>query len=881
MKRDRSSLKKKLLGIGIPLAAVAAACALLVTAASSDSSVQYGNITSADYEVAGHSYSRLDAAQSVGEGYEAVCRRGDFTLYVNPETSGVAVLDARNGQAYYTALPEEQLEAANPYNADAKAYMLSNFVLTAVNMETGSTTEYTMYDQLQGDGKFSIEAIENGVRITYVIGRIPKTFVVPQALSQARYEELTASMEETDAKNFANRYQKLDISNYFGSQRQEYLEEYPACETETVYILNSDKEFILRSLQTILETVGYTDQDKAADEAEVMAHPSQSEAATVFRIPLEFTLNERGLSVAVPKDEIRYSSAALPVSIELCPYLMSAGTDAEGYLLLPDGSGSLMELNNGKTDASAYTAQIYGIDPLYEANFDKEQTLSASLPVFGMKTASSGIFARIRESEADAAVKADVSGRRSDRNYASVSFKLFGYERELVSQNWTTSGNGTIYTIRIQDGGMIGRASVDYAFLEAQASSYADMAALYRTMLQEEGVLGQAAQNSHPLLLNVLGAYDYTASVLGIPVEGRKVMTTFEQAQEIVQELYDSGLRLDMQYLAAVNGGYRQTVADGLSFASGLGGSKGFDGLSSLLAGEAGQVYLDISFTKVYENTLFDSFQRASDSVAMLNTKHAPFYEWDPVSFYYVKEPHYYLTPSRFSSNMQGVLEDAQKLGVGGLSLRSIGQTLYSDCDTENFLSRPDTQAAFTEAIGQAKDAGVRAMYQGGNAYVLASAEYLAGLPSQSNGYRITDQSVPFYQMVVHGLIPYSYSAVNTASDPEKEVLFAIATGARVCYTVSYQSSSELKGTDYTQYYNTAWDTIKDSVAESASLAAEAVEATYDKQFLSFEYLTGEVTKSVFSGGIELIVNFGGQAYQYGGETVPPGGYRLVKGSEA
>ena len=50
--------------------------------------------------------------------------------------------------------------------------------------------------------------------------------------------------------------------------------------------------------------------------------------------------------------------------IRLLGYFAAAGADENGYLVVPNGSGSLIYFNNGKSNVENYSQYIYDIDPL-------------------------------------------------------------------------------------------------------------------------------------------------------------------------------------------------------------------------------------------------------------------------------------------------------------------------------------------------------------------------------------------------------------------------------------------------------------------------------------------------------------------------------------
>ena len=49
-------------------------------------------------------------------------------------------------------------------------------------------------------------------------------------------------------------------------------------------------------------------------------------------------------------------------TIEFLPYFGTASTKNQGFIFIPDGSGAIINLNNGKTDVEGYSKKIYGVD---------------------------------------------------------------------------------------------------------------------------------------------------------------------------------------------------------------------------------------------------------------------------------------------------------------------------------------------------------------------------------------------------------------------------------------------------------------------------------------------------------------------------------------
>ena len=98
------------------------------------------------------------------------------------------------------------------------------------------------------------------------------------------------------------------------------------------------------------------------------------------------------------------------------------------------------------------------------------------------------------------------------------------------------------------------------------------------------------------------------------------------------------------------------------------------------------------------------------------------------------------------------------------------------------------------------KESGNLVMTTTGNQYVVPYSDYVTDMDIDSKAVNIIDESVPFYQIALHGLVNYSGSAINLSEDEKDMILKSAETGAGLYFTFMHQPTSVLQDTDYTQY---------------------------------------------------------------------------------
>lgn len=68
-------------------------------------------------------------------------------------------------------------------------------------------------------------------------------------------------------------------------------------------------------------------------------------------------------------------------------------------------------------------------------------------------------------------------------------------------------------------------------------------------------------------------------------------------------------------------------------------------------------------------------------------------------------------------------------------------------------------------------------MVREGNLYAVPYADHILNMASESSGYRLADEDVPFLQMVFHGRKTMAGTPINLKSDYRRQVLRAIEYG--------------------------------------------------------------------------------------------------------
>ena len=188
------------------------------------------------------------------------------------------------------------------------------------------------------------------------------------------------------------------------------------------------------------------------------------------------------------------------------------------------------------------------------------------------------------------------------------------------------------------------------------------MAAAYRNYLTEEAGVTNTVENTDPsLYLNFYGGTKKEKSVLGIPVSMKTALTSFQQAEEILQNLSDGGAEnMKVQYYNWTNAGISGKVDIKAKAAGCLGGNGDWNDLQSYAASNGVTIY------PVSENETFRSgsgFYTFQDTAVRISGSYARIYDYNLAygTQSTVNKPLSLLSPSAFSEIAEKLTGSLQK----------------------------------------------------------------------------------------------------------------------------------------------------------------------------------------------------------------------------
>ncbi|MBQ8338178.1 MAG: hypothetical protein IJY33_03440, partial [Oscillospiraceae bacterium] len=342
-----------------------------------------------------------------------------------------------------------------------------------------------------------------------------------------------------------------------------------------------------------------------------------------------------------------------------------------------------------------------------------------------------------------------------------------------------------------------------------------------------------------------------------------KVMTKCGDIENMVAGLSDDVKKnLRIMILGWQSSGYNVYPSSG-KIAGGIGSVKE---LSNFLTEQGIESYLLDDL--VYASTDSQYFSEQSDAV--YNEAKIPVTNTDGNQ--YVRNAY-----KEYLTLTEKTLPYLAKNDVYGIGFDKVGWYVFDDFQKRVELTRYDTVAIYNAMLSATEEKGMKVAIQRGNVYTLNVADYLYDLPLVGSGIEVLDRDVPFYEMVVHGYIPYSMDTPgNMAIDYDVEKLRWIEFGAEPTFLLTEEMSEEFKDSKVDNAFSTELETWIDDVSAIAVEFNTKLAFTGNSTIIGHEQIASGVVRVTYSNGNKIYVNYNQEQVTVDNVTVKAVDYAVV-----
>lgn len=574
---------------------------------------------------------------------------------------------------------------------------------------------------------------------------------------------------------------------------------------------------------------------------------------------VEFRLKDNYLEILIPDKSIKEEDENILVSVTVFPFMDAARQGDAGYTVLPDGIGGLIYYNKEHNiyEDCGYSKPIYGENVTFSTKSSDDDT-SIMLPFFGVVKKDTAMVAVMEEAAAETNITV------SPPSYREMEFYRTNFTMKYRDSFMTDADINGQSDIAYESERIKTDRKLRYYFLTGEEMSYVQVADVYSSFLESKGTAISEKENEM-----LVRFFMMTQGLSTGLVANDVVMTTFEQAQQMMEEL-----GADMSYEIA--GWYKEGYGAGLPKQfppnSKIGGKKGAQTLTEYAKSKQLDLMFETdNFTSLSTTDIrireYGVLKPDSQLYGLYLADVNGLVEESNANLLNVKE-----AQRRFTNNQ----EKFQSLGINSLKMAIIGSTLMTDYNQNNPYRRSQVEKEYIKMLEEAKNNGFSVAVDQGNGYVIGYADEITSMPFESSNSYMIDEAAPVYTLAVSKFVTLYSDYINRYQDSQGSIMKAFEYGLVPAFELTYENTELLKDTDYTHLFSSAYADWKDVVSQTNASFTQLKDEGY--QIVDHQKLTEDVFLTTYANGKQAVFNYADSAYRYTDVEVGADSFAILSG---
>ena len=591
---------------------------------------------------------------------------------------------------------------------------------------------------------------------------------------------------------------------------------------------------------------------------------SYPEIGISYQVILE--MDEAGFSVSIPYEGIREEKQDdyVVASFYVYPFMGYSflGQD-EGYMIIPDGQGALIELkDNEERFSSPFDRPVYGTNIGIETSVYSDWSVEAEqvlMPFFGMAHTEDrmAVLSFIEDGAAAARIMAYPNGVRMKFDWICAKYLY----RMIYSQ--PTGPNSSTISMKTEHSRPI---DIRQQFLleDGENAEYAGLACALRNYLNRKGYFGEAETNLFDFAVDFIGT-ETENFVLG---KQNVPMTTFGQAEEILDDLAEQGISgISVNYRGWMEGGLSGALpTDGYKPAGCLGGDGELQKLIRKTQEQNSRFSLEADFlhlnTETHPLLFYFSFKTITSQT------------WSRPTFGKVYSTMYCLSPAKTVEIGENVISSFSEKGIPGACLTGISSLMSDYYESNHYQDSTAMMDQYEKLIRDSAEKTEISLTKA-NCYLWRYAAALKNMPIAGSDYSYVKRDIPFIAITVSGKIPYYTEYVNFQANAHRFFLHLIEQGTRPTFLLTAEDPIRLQNTNSNDIYSSRYELYKKMIV-SWWQELNALHNRLGKSEITDHVFEGDLVRVTWSDGTKIYLNFGTGTGTMDGVILEKGEYKVV-----
>lgn len=579
-----------------------------------------------------------------------------------------------------------------------------------------------------------------------------------------------------------------------------------------------------------------------------------------FSFEFSVLLEEDNLKVGILGDSIKEENKDNKLQkIYIYPFFEATyGTNVNGYMFVPDGSGALIRTNEKTLATQPYIKRLYGDDIAIKNNFNSK-TLEPEqiyIPVYAMISEENkkGLVTIIEKGDEYSEIEAVASSISINHNYITSRFIL----RDTYFQSLSKQGNKISM---IQENINKTDILLTYSFLNGNNANYQGVANIFKNFLIKKDIFNKKEEKQENIPLNL----DFLASERKKQLIGYKSipMTKISDIDKILESFIKQNINnLKVNIRGYAKEGSSTSFPSEIELNNKIGSKSEFKHLLEKYKTKNIDISLYTDFIKGNEEN--SVFSKTKDVVQCINRE---------ILINHSFSNFYYLSNNFISNHIKENLKEAKNLGVENLTLDTIGYRLYSNYNKSNVATRTETKQFFKDLNFD----NINISFYSPNYFLWAKTKEIYNLPKSSSGYLIFTEDIPFLQLVLKGYIPYYNKPFNFNANPKEDLLKTIEYGAYPSYYLTKEEPYKLIDTASEWLYSSKFEVLEKEIISNYNEINNILREVIGEEIIEHKKIDKNVVFVLYSNGYKIYINYNDYVYEKNNIKIEPLSYYIEK----
>ena len=541
------------------------------------------------------------------------------------------------------------------------------------------------------------------------------------------------------------------------------------------------------------------------------------------------------------------------MSVDILPSFGALLSGTDGYIIYPDGPGSLFDCKSTLGKSGIVSAPVYA-EPL-TANLKKQNDVTIPLPYFGSVVENkSGFSGYILSGSENARINLSLgtAALMLNRIYPTAVY------RNTLKVTNSANAEFTISTDRSTED-----FCAHYEMLDGENAHYSGIAGAARKLLLSKGILpeNKGENTKAPVFLEILMSIRNSSIVSNTMFS----MTTYQQAHNILQSLKNQKVEnVYTSLLGWQKEGYYDFPAS-QRFSSTLGSSSQLKKLLSLSNDSDMKILLNSDYV------------RADASSKNLNVRNDIIYNPLDKAISDATEARYLRNPRVAYNSLLSDIDYFKKNGINGIAFDSFSDYITEDFSDERATTPKEACGFYSAFLKKTAESDMFTASQGGNDYLLKYSDFIYNIPENNSGLTLFDREVPVLQMILHGSVSYAGSLPgNMSSNYEDTYLKWVETGSIPYFLLTHQSASKLKGTEVEDVYNSEFSDWEEEVVSASHSFNNRLSGVLNSVIIKHEEIDKDLICVSYENGKKVYVNDSYEQSSVGNTVIPARDFLVV-----